>query len=112
MSEVKVSAVKDWAKRMGVRLGEMVLLSVVADKVTPTAKTIGAKVMDKLAALQGRKNAEELDELVKKTEEKQKAEATPPAAPAPPPLPPPPTPTTTSAAASTDAPVEAKFGDA
>lgn len=102
MSELKVSAVKDWLKRTAIRVGEAVLISTVAEKLAPTAKTIGSKVMDKLSAMQGRKNAEELEEMVKESEEK--AKAAKPVAPIEA-LPTPP-----EAKAATDGPVDAKFG--
>lgn len=106
----KTSAVKDWLKKTAIRVGEAILITTVAEKVAPTAKHFGGKVLDKLSTLQGRKNVEELDELAKRSEEKAPASSAPetPATVVPPTIVPPP-------AIKTDVDtssgiVEAKFG--
>ena len=111
---MKVSNAKEWAKKMAVRIGEALVISTVADRLAPTAKVLGTKVLDKFSKLQGRKGIEEIDALAK-TSEKEAAKPTGTPATETPPTPTTagiPTggsPATTTPGLPARGPVEAKF---
>ena len=59
----KMSTVGDFFKKLGVGVLQGTAIHLITEKVAPKAKVAMSGLLDKLSTLQGRKNAEELENL-------------------------------------------------
>jgi len=89
----------DFVKSVGKGVATLLASSAIAKHVGPKVENAGKIVLNKMAEIQGKKDAQALDELARQSEESKK-QATPPAQTPPPP------PSDTP-----DGPVQAKFVD-